>query len=320
MALEYSGLGRIGVLMGGPSSEREISLKSGKSVFDALRQIGVNCVAINIVNDDRDENIELIKLQGIDCAFLALHGHFGEDGSIQEILDTLEVPYTGSNSLASKLAMDKIASKQVLEICGIPVPGYQVIDKLVYNKNWKPEAKFSFPLIVKPAGNGSSIGLSIVDRNDELGKAIELAFQYDEKVLVEEFIFGRELTVGILADKALPVIEIVPKHRFFDYAAKYQAGLTDYIIPAHLDSNIAALVQETALKVHRFLGCSGCSRVDIILSNDNRPYVLELNSIPGMTPMSLVPKAVKVLGMDFPQFCIKLIELAYEKAEIQAAS
>jgi D-alanine-D-alanine ligase len=167
--------------------------------------------------------------------------------------------------------------------------------------------------VVKPASHGSSIGLSIVDKNEDLDKAVDLAFGFDEKVIIEEYIPGREVTVGILEEKALPVIEIVPKKRFFDFEAKYQPGLTEYIVPANLEEGIAKKIQKAALSAHKLLGCFGFSRVDMILSRDNIPFVLEVNSIPGLTPMSLLPKAAEIAGIEFGQMCLKLIELAYEK-------
>lgn len=305
-------IGRIGVLMGGPSSEREISLKSGRAIYGALKQLGLEVVAIDIKTDNVKENIDLIKSYKINCAFLALHGRFGEDGKIQEILETIKIPYTGSGVHASRLGMDKIASRKIFEISGLAVPRYKILDKLSYNANWKFTDNIVFPVVVKPATHGSSIGLSIVDQKEGLDEAVDLAFQYDERVLVEEYIKGKEVTVGILDDKALPVIEIIPKRRFFDYTAKYEAGMTDYVVPAELEEKIAKKIQSAAVLAHRLLGCSGYSRVDMVLSQDYIPYVLEVNTIPGFTEMSLLPKAAKASGIDFTQLCIKLIELAYE--------
>ncbi|MCU0651912.1 MAG: D-alanine--D-alanine ligase [Candidatus Omnitrophica bacterium] len=307
--------GKIGVLMGGSSSEREVSLKSGKAVYESLKQAGLDVIGIDITSDKADDNINLIKSEKIDCAFLALHGRFGEDGAIQEILENVNIPYTGSGVLSSKLSMDKIASRKVLEVYNLAVPKYIIIDKVSQNDNLSLSACLGLPLVIKPATHGSSIGLSIPEKEEEIKPALELAFKFDDKVVAEEYIRGRELTVGILEDEALPVIEIVPKKRFFDYEAKYQAGFTEYIVPAVLEENIAKLVQSAALKTHKLLGCFGCSRVDIILSRDNTPYILELNSIPGFTPTSLLPKAAKVAGIEFSQLCFKLIQLAYEKAE-----
>lgn len=319
MAVESSvsikDFGRIGILMGGVSTEREISLKSGNAVYEALKQINLDVVEVNIATDSVEENINLIKSYHIDCAFLALHGHFGEDGQIQEILDTLNIPYTGSGVLASKLAMDKIASRRVLEVYNLPVPKYKVVERNSYNDNRQFKHSFSFPLVIKPAAHGSSIGLSIIDKEEEFKQAMDLAFGFDQRVIVEEYIFGRELTVGILDNQALPVIEIIPKKRFFDYEAKYKAGMTDYQVPADLEEEISKKIQTAAIQAHKLLGCFGCSRVDIILNKAGIPFILELNSIPGFTPMSLLPKAARQSGIEFTQLCVKLIELAYEKAK-----
>lgn len=311
--------GKIGVLMGGPSTERGISLKSGKAVYESLKQMGIEVIAIDIKTDDIKENIRLIESYGINCAFLALHGRFGEDGQIQQILDDLKVPYTGSDAQASKLAMDKIASHRVFTAYGLNVPRYKVIERPV-DPSLKviSEGDFlEFPLVVKPATQGSSVGLSIVDKKDELDKALELAFNFDERLLIEEYINGREVTVGILDEQVLPVIEIIPKKRFFDYEAKYQPGMTDYIVPAKLEDEITRNLRQTALKAHKVLDCFGCCRVDMILRNDNVAFILEVNTIPGLTQTSLLPKAAKVAGIDFAKLCIKLIQLAYEKAQSQ---
>lgn len=311
--------GRIGVLMGGASTERDVSLKSGKAVYGSLKKHGVDVVAIEITTEDLKKNIKLIKSHNIDCAFLALHGRFGEDGGIQGILDTMGIAYTGSGKLASQLAMDKIASRNIFQIYGLPVPRYKVAEKTSYNKNLSLERKLSFPLVVKPATHGSSIGLSIVEKKKDLASAIELAFSFDKKIIIEEYIKGREMTVGILDEAPLPVIEIVPKRKFFDYEAKYRDGMTEYIVPATIEKEIAEYIQRVAISAHRFLGCFGCSRIDIILRQDNIPFILEVNSIPGFTPTSLLPKAAKVIGLDFTKLCLKLIELAYEKQEVKGS-
>jgi D-alanine--D-alanine ligase len=209
--------------------------------------------------------------------------------------------------------MDKIASRRVLEAGAIIVPRYLVLDKGSYLAGCSLAQGLKLPLVVKPASQGSSIGLSIVDRLDDLDRSIELAFSFDQRVLLEEYILGREMTVGILEGRALPVIEIVPKRRFFDYEAKYQPGMTEYIVPARLFATVARQIQESALAAHRLLGCFACSRVDIILNTQNVPYVLELNSIPGFAPTSLLPKAAKNAGIEFRELCLKLLLLAYEK-------
>jgi len=304
--------GRIGILMGGPSSERGISFKSGKAVFDTLKQLGLDVVEIDINTDNIEENINLIKSHKINCAFLALHGCFGEDGQMQNILESIKIPYTGSGVLASRLAMDKVASRAIFESRGLNVPKYVVINKSSINKDYNIRHDLNLPLVIKPAASGSSIGLSIIDREEDLKKSLESAFAFDNRVIVEEYISGREMTVGILDGHTLPIIEIIPKNNFFDYEAKYQPGLTDYVVPAKLEEGLARIVSKTALSAHKLLGCFGCSRVDMILSNRKVPFVLEVNTIPGLTSTSLLPKAAKTVGIEFNELCLKLIELAYE--------
>jgi len=302
---------RIGVLMYGPSSEKRISLKSGHAVCASLKGSGGKIVPIIIKTDKVKDNIRLIKSKRIDCAFIALHGHFGEDGGIQKILEKLGIPYTGSGVKASSLAMNKIASRKIFKESGLFVPHWKVINKSSLKRTFLNG--FNFPVVIKPATGGSSIGLSIIDKEKDLLKAIDLAFKFDKNIIIEEFIVGRELTVGILGEKALPVIEIKPKRKFFDFKAKYKKGLTDYIVPAKLNKNIADRVKKSALVAHKSLGCFGCSRVDIILNKRNIPYILEINTIPGLTSTSLLPKAARCVGIDFTQLCNKLINLSYEK-------
>ena len=314
--MEIKDFGRVGVLMGGPSSEREISLKSGKAVLSVLKESGVDALGIDITTDNIQDNIRLINSYNLNCAFIALHGRFGEDGAIQDILEQLNLVYTGSGVKASRLAMDKIGSLSVFKAGDLYVPRSQFLESTSFNKNINFKNTLGFPLVVKPANHGSSIGLSIIELEQEIPAAIQLAFKFDQRIIIEEYISGRELTVGVLDERPLAVIEIVPKHKFFDFEAKYQVGLTDYIIPAHLSLEIAENVQQAALKAHKLLGCFGCSRTDIILNHDNLPYVLEINTIPGMTATSLLPKAAKISGIDFNHLCIKLLELAYEKAKV----
>ncbi len=313
--MAMNNFGRIGVLMGGPSSEREISLKSGKAVLEALIAAGQEVIGIDIVSDDREKNIAALKNYHLDCAFIALHGSFGEDGRIQEILEKIDLPYTGSGVLASRQAMDKIKALEIFAQGGLVVPRSSFLEKSIYRRNSNFKNDLGLPLVVKPANHGSSIGLSIVEREGEISEAINLAFKFDTRILLEEYIKGRELTVGILGNQVLPVIEIVSRNKFFDFAAKYQAGLTDYIIPAVLKPELAQRLQAAAWQAHQLLGCCGCSRTDIILSQDNTPFILEVNTIPGMTATSLLPKAAKTLGIDFGQLCLKLLELAYAKTK-----
>ena len=309
-------LGKIGVLMGGVSTERGISLQSGTAVYEALKSSTENAVPLDITTDDKEQVASLIRDAGIAVAFIALHGRFGEDGAIQEILESLHIPYTGSGVMASRLAMDKIESRRIFEQNGLRVPQSFVIHREGKNQESTAEKlkSLSFPVVVKPATHGSSIGVSILNDGIQTGRAIAEAFQYDERVIVEEYISGREVTVGIVDDKPLPVIEIIPKHRFFDFQAKYTKGETEYVVPAVLSERRAALVQEAGAKAHGLLGCRHFSRVDIIL-RENTPVVLEVNTIPGFTATSLLPKAAKVLSVDFVSLCLHLVRLAYGKEE-----
>lgn len=312
--MAINNFGKIGVLMGGPSSEREISLKSGKAVLDNLKAIGLDVSGVDIKTDNVEDNIVLLKSLRLGCAFVALHGHFGEDGKMQKILEGLGIPYTGSGVKASGLAMDKLDSHEIFKANGLNVPAYKVLDKKTFRTNPKiMDNIFQLPLVIKPVTGGSSIGLSVVTKEEDLKKALDSAFSYDDRVIVEEYIKGRELTVGILNDLPLPVIEIIPKKPFFDFEAKYQAGMAEYIVPAKLNDEIRLKVQEAGLSAHKLLGCFGCSRADIILIEDNLPFILEVNTIPGFTSTSLLPKAAKAIGIDFPQLCLKLLELAFQR-------
>ena len=308
-----SKFGRIGVLMGGPSEERPISLRSANAVCESLKALKLDVVGIDIATDDAQANTALIRSQGIDCAFIALHGRFGEDGGIQQVLQDLNIPYTGSGVEASKRAMDKVVSQSVFRDAGLAVPDYLSVDRQLFDKGDDIPVHFDLPWVIKPSRQGSSIGLSIIDDPQQLRKALSLAFETDDTALVQQYIQGRELTVGILSDQPLPIVEIVTTRKFFDYEAKYENGFTEYIVPAQLDKAIAVSVQETALAAYRSLGCSGCSRVDIILSDKNVPYVLELNNIPGLTQTSLLPKAARCAGIDFSQLCLRMLSCAYAK-------
>lgn len=315
MEKDLNNFGRIGILMGGPSTEREVSLKSGEAVFEALKLKALGVVAIDISTDGWEENQQLIKNANIDIAFIALHGRFGEDGQIQAMLEQMNIPYTGSDSSASRLAMDKVASGRIFQDGGLPVPDYVVFsDKDDRSLIFRAIQNLSYPYVVKPAAQGSSIGLSIVRREEELNQAIDNAFALDSQVIIEEYIRGREITVGILGDSALPVIEIIPQNEFYDYEAKYKPGKSNYIVPANLSGEVTAQVQDEALSAHKLLGCWGFSRVDMRLNTDNISFILEVNSIPGLTKNSLLPKAAKAAGIDFAQLCIHILRFARDKA------
>lgn len=315
MKINSSGFGHIGVLMGGYSSEREISLKSGKAIFEALKAHGCRVSPIDIILQDEEAILSMLMGSQIDVAFIALHGHLGEDGVIQSVLEKMNIPYTGSGVEASRLALNKVSAQDIFKRNHIPVPGYDIVSKgHRFNVDQVIDRVGSLPVVVKPSSQGSSIGITLVENKKDLPAALVKAFEYDTQVLVEQYIHGRELTVGILDKDSLPVIEIRPKSVFFDFNAKYQSGgTTEYIIPAELPADISRQVQKVAYQAHEALGCCDFSRVDVMLDQGNNPYVLEVNTIPGFTATSLLPKAAKVSGLDFTQLCLKLIELAYKK-------
>ena len=295
------------MLAGGPSSEREISLKSGRAVYEALKRKDQDVVFLDVATDAR----ERLENADFNIVFLALHGRFGEDGTIQAMLEELDIPYTGSGVSASRLAMDKIASRELFLASGLKVPRYQVADK---DKDPSSISEsFETPFVVKPQSEGSSIGLTIVRNKERLEQALQRAFAYDKKALIEEYIHGRELTVGIFENVALPVIEIVTKNQVYDYDAKYKNGETRYVVPADLKENEKKATQVSALKAHCLLGCRDFSRVDMRMDDKGNIFVLEVNTIPGMTERSLLPKAALAASVTFDDLCIKLVDLAYKR-------
>ncbi len=311
---ENSKYGKIGVLMGGCSSERDISLKSGTAVLTALRELGCDVVAVDITSSDNHEIRKIIFENKIDIAFIALHGRIGEDGVIQGILEGLNIPYTGSGIEASRLAINKIMAQSIFKKNGLLVPEHSVLS--LYNIDTGESIIDNikgFPVIIKPACEGSSIGVTVVENKRQLRDAVKTAYEYGKEVLIEEFIYGRELTVGILEGNPLPIIELRPKRRFFDFFAKYNKGITEYIIPAKIESNLYKDIQDTAVRAYELLGCDDFARVDFMLDRHNRYYILEVNTIPGFTETSLLPKAAAEIGINFKQLCLKLVELAYAK-------
>jgi len=298
---------RIGVLAGGPSSEREISLKSGASVCAALKSRGLNAVLVDVSGDPRSffGNID------IDVAFIALHGGAGEDGTVQGILEKFDIPYTGSSSRSSGVAIDKIASKKLFERACIRVPRYAAVSAETGSMEfvWS----YGFPAVVKPAREGSSVGLTVVSEPGGLAAAIGKALKHGGYALVEEFIPGRELTVGVVDGQALPVVEIGSKCDIYDYNAKYVDTETIYTVPAMITAERAGKAQETALAAHMALGCRHFSRVDMRMTAAGEIYVLEVNTIPGLTERSLLPKAARAAGIEFPELCVKFIEMAINK-------
>ncbi|MFH1996001.1 MAG: D-alanine--D-alanine ligase [Candidatus Omnitrophota bacterium] len=297
--------GTIGILAGGRSNEREISLRSGRAVHSALSGMGFNAIFLD-VNDDA---YDIIKHSRPDVAFIALHGRLGENGTVQSILEKERIPYTGSGVSASRLAIDKIASKQIFKKHSLDVPKYVVTD----GASEIPEGVegLSFPVVVKPQCEGSSIGLSVVNEKKDLAPAIREALRYDPLAIIEEYIQGRELTVGILGAEALPVVEIEPRDNVYDFRAKYEDPETRYTVPARLESSLYERARQVGLAAHHSLGCRSLSRVDMILDGNNKGlYVLEVNTIPGMTERSLLPKAALAVGMSFGELCSKLVEMA----------
>ncbi len=304
----------VALLCGGASAEREVSLKSGQQVYDALDKRKYNVVKY----DPRDDLPRLVSDKDkIDVALIILHGRLGEDGTIQGFLELLGIPYHGSGVLGSALAMNKIASKKLYEKEGLPVSPYVVLEKEVDDPVQTVKEFLSFPVVVKPEHEGSSIGLSIVEELGGLENALETAWKYDTKCLVEQYINGVEITGGVLGNKelqALPLVEIIPgeEHSFFDYEAKYTPGATHEICPARLDEETTKKAQEYAIRAHKALFCRGYSRTDMIVADDNI-YVLETNTIPGMTQTSLYPQAAAAAGISFSELLDKLIELALEE-------
>lgn len=309
---------KVVVLMGGISSEREISLISGHAAAQALEKIGHEVVRV----DFRGDNLDEVLKNKPDVVFIALHGKYGEDGTVQGFLDLVRIPYTGSGVLSSAICMDKIMTKKILLQENIPTPRFKVVNISEIEKDCKRMysdliSSLGLPLVLKPPREGSAIGVKKVKDVDEFLHAAKEIKQLDNEILVEENIEGKELTVGILGNKnlqALPTIEIVSKTSsgFYDFFAKYKEGGSLHIIPAQISPQENSLVQDTSLKVHKVLRCRGISRVDLILK-DGIPYVLETNTIPGLTGTSLVPEAAKYVGISFEDLVDKLIKLAIEK-------
>jgi len=292
---------RIAVLLGGLSAERDVSLRTGRAVLNSLVNEGFQAVAIDAGRDLaaklREENIEL--------AFIALHGRFGEDGTVQGMLEMMGIPYTGSGVLASSLAMDKVMTKKVLLYQGLPTPEFEVANGSGDVQQFLSRER-SYPRVVKPSREGSTIGVSIVRSAAELATALTVARKYDDSILVEEYISGQEVTVGVLNGKALPVIQVVPKSGFYDYQSKYTAGQTEYLLPAPIPSDIYAKVQEEAVAACLALGCRGAARVDFMI-REQEVFCLEVNTIPGMTETSLLPKAAGHAGMSFNQLVLEIL-------------
>ena len=302
---------KIGVLFGGLSAEREVSLKSGAAVHQALVASGYNAVTIDVGRDVA----EVLKREGIEAAFIALHGRYGEDGCIQGLLELLQIPYTGSGVLASALAMHKLYSKQAFAASGIltaPFRCYRRGENVIL-----ADLPFDLPFVVKPVQEGSSVGISIIKEEAQLAGALQLAFRYDEEILVEQYIKGQEVQVGILEDRPVGAIEIVPKNEFYDFEAKYTDGMAEHIFPARLKVTLYEKAQQIGLAAHRALGCTGYSRVDLLVTPDGDCYVLEVNTLPGMTALSLLPEiAAKGAGLSFEALVSCIIESAHLSTKV----
>ena len=289
---------RIGVIAGGVSVEREVSLKSGNAVFDALKHRGYDVVFI-----DATEGIcETLQKEGIELAFLVLHGGWGEDGSVQGMLEVMGMPYTGSGVLASALAMDKEASKKIFQHHGLNVPPYIIAGSGCRSSEAGDISilpPFPAPWVVKPSREGSSVGVNIINTREELKEAIKEALAYGGRVVVESFIEGREVHVGVLGESVLGGVEVRPGRRFYDYHSKYTPGMTEYILPPEIDEETLKRVDDIAFRAHKALGCKGATRVDLIVDGTDLPCLLEVNTIPGMTETSLLPKIAALAGYDF---------------------
>jgi len=297
---------KVSVLMGGTSAERDVSLKTGKAVLKACLDLGYETIPVDFSGD---YNSIFNDLKHSDIVFNALHGTIGEDGTIQSWLDKNNIAYTGSGSKSSRLCMNKNECKKIVSKNNFLTPAWYTfnndmkrIDKMIKS--------IGFPFIVKPNAQGSTFGLSKVNDKNELKGAVKLAREYDDALLIEEYIFGREITVGILGDKALPIVEIVPDHQLYDYECKYNAGMSQYICPAEISSSKEKLIKEDSEKIFKLLGCSGYGRLDFLLDKKDRHYFLELNTLPGMTSTSLLPIAAEKSGKSFTELVDNIIGLS----------
>ena len=308
MATDQSLPKKIAVLMGGPGSERDVSLATGHGVSKALRSLGADVVEVDV----HDENFALPK--DVDLAFITIHGTFGEDGQLQEILEKRGVVYTGDGVEASRAAFDKILSKEKFREYDVVTPEWEVIEA-----GQRPT--ISVPLVVKPARQGSTVGVVIVKDASELDSAMAEAAKYDRKLLIEKFVSGRELTIGILGDLALPILEIIPKGGFYDFNNKYPflnpqaGGAAEHVCPAKIDPNKTKQIQKQALHAFRALGLVVYGRVDVLLPDSGNPFVLEVNTIPGMTEASLLPEAAAAAGINYVDLCARIIALSRARVE-----
>lgn len=293
----------ITVMLGGPSAEREVSLRTGEAVARALRSLDHHVHELDPVSPD------WVLPPSTEVVFLALHGTYGEDGTVQQQLDNLGIPYTGCGAEASRVAFDKVLTKQRCVSAGVPTARFFVVDQedTPWPVGWRP------PVVVKPVRQGSSVGLQFVDRVEDWAKAQRDAFRYDTQLLVEEKIEGRETTVGILADRPLPVVEVRPKAGTYDYQNKYTAGATEYFCPAPFSHEITTAIQKAALDAFHAIGGRDYARVDVMVRSNGEPVVLEVNTLPGMTETSLLPKAAAAAGLNYESLCQRMVELALDR-------
>jgi D-alanine-D-alanine ligase len=317
---------RVAVLKGGPSLERQVSLRSAARVQDALERLGHEVVPIDVDST----LIQRLRDSEADVAFIALHGRGGEDGTVQELLEIVGMPYTGSGVLACMRSMDKVLTKHLLVQEGIPTPDFFAFSEVAFRELGAADAlpaietRLGFPLVVKPAAQGSALGIEFAASAEDVPGALVAAFSYDNRVLLERHVRGRELAVGLLETdsgvEALPIVEAKPKAEedFFDFEARYEIGKTDYVCPADLPSDVTARAQELAVATYRLLGCSGFARVDMMLPEDAPPQVLEAQAIPGLTETSLFPQAAEAAGISFDELVGRLVELALGRANIAA--
>jgi D-alanine-D-alanine ligase len=301
---------KVAVLYGGRSTERDVSLRTGKACADALVAKGYD---VTLVDVDTDLPARLREGR-FEVAFNALHGRWGEDGCVQGLLEAMALPYTGSGVLASALGMDKVVAKAMFKALGLAVIDYRVFPPVEAGRITASDLPFGLPCVVKPSGEGSSVGVHLVKDAAQLEAACRDAAKFKGEVIVERYLKGTEVNVAVLDGKALGAIEIVPANAFYDYAAKYTAGTTRYFYPARIPESHVRRVMEAAEAAHRGLGCAGVTRVDFIVAPDGTPFILEINTLPGMTATSLVPKIAAGLGIPFPELCERILEGAALKA------
>ena len=295
---------KVGLLSGGNSTEREVSLSSGKSIYKACRDLGYQVKILDPIDGIRSIKDSILS---VDIIFNGLHGGDGENGEVAKYLESLNIPYTGSDQLSSATCMDKNKTKTIVFENNFLTPGWVMKNK---DSDDIIDIDLTFPLVVKPNDQGSTIGLSIVKNKKELRKAFELAGNYTSSILLESFINGREITVPVVANKAYSIVEIIPSHDLYDYECKYTKGMSEYICPADLSINLSESIKELALKVHKILNCRHYSRVDFLLDKNNDPWFLEINTLPGMTETSLLPKSLKASGIEFKDIIQKILNEA----------